>query len=358
MPSTLSIVIPCFNEENTLESCIARVRAIADEDLHLEIIIIDDCSRDSSLQIANQLAGRYPEIRVLQHRVNQGKGAALRTGFREATGDFVAVQDADLEYDPKDLKKLIEPLKEGKADVVLGSRFLSPGKHRVFSFWHSMGNKFLTLLSNVFTDLSLSDMETCYKVFRREVIQAVEIKENRFGFEPEIVAEIAHRSLDIYEMAISYDSRSYEEGKKIGVVDGFRAVYCILHYNCYRGPKGMQALLYMGIGTLLAPFDLFAFLFFKGIGLGNVLAVFVAFLLVSGVDYLVSTRLVFRPGQRWHGGQQHLVYWAVAAGMGLVDILLTTLLLDWGVAPAWAKLLSFLLLLVPCFLLRRRFIFP
>lgn len=210
----ISIVIPCYNEEKTLETCIRRVLEISTRELGLEIIIVDDASSDKSLDIAKKLEKEHPQIRVFSHSRNQGKGAALRTGFKEATGDFVAVQDADLEYDPKELIKLVAPLVEGYADVVLGSRFLSTQPRRVLYFWHSMGNKFLTFLSNMFTDLNLTDMETCYKVFRREVIQSIEIQEDRFGVEPEMVAQFAHMRLRIYEMGISYKGRTYEEGKK------------------------------------------------------------------------------------------------------------------------------------------------
>ena len=199
-----SIVIPCFNEEKTLKVCVERVMKIADESLFLEIIIVDDCSSDGSLSVARELESKHSEILVLHHEKNQGKGAALRTGFQKAIGDFVAVQDADLEYDPMDLKRLLVPLINGDADVVFGSRFLSYGVHRVLYFWHYLGNRFLTFMSNMFTDLNLTDMETCYKVFRREVIQGIQIRENRFGFEPEIVAKVAQMRLRIFEMGISY----------------------------------------------------------------------------------------------------------------------------------------------------------
>ena len=224
---TLSLVIPCYNEEKTLEACVDKVLAIQDDTLALELIVVDDCSKDGSVAVAMRLRERVPGLVVLRHEKNQGKGAALRTGIKHASGDYVAIQDADLEYDPMDLKRLIVPLRNGDADVVLGSRFLSAGHHRVLYFWHSLGNKFLTLLSNMLTDLNLTDMETCYKVFRREVIQSIEIEENRFGFEPEVVAKIAQRRLRIYETGISYSGRTYAEGKKIGVKDGFRAVYCL-----------------------------------------------------------------------------------------------------------------------------------
>jgi dolichol-phosphate mannosyltransferase len=227
----LSVVIPCYNEEKTLERCIERVLEISDECLHLEIIIIDDGSTDGSLSIARGLEQKDSRIIVIQQDHNQGKGAALRTGFRKATGDFIAIQDADLEYNPIDLLRILEPLVSNDADVVFGSRFLPHGPHRVLYFWHSLGNRFLTLISNMFTNLNLTDIEVCYKVFRREVLQRINIEENRFGFEPEITAKVARIGCRIYEIGISYHGRTYEEGKKIGWKDGFKALWCILKYN-------------------------------------------------------------------------------------------------------------------------------
>jgi len=212
----LSIIVPCFNEEKTLERCLQDVLKIQDESLSLEIIIVDDCSTDNSLKIAAALAKKYPEIVVLHHEQNRGKGAALQTGFQRATGHIVAIQDADLEYDPADLRRMVVPIEDNKADVVLGSRFASGGAHRVLYFWHYLGNKLLTLLSNMFSDLNLTDMECCYKVFRREIIQKIDIRESRFGVEPELVAKVAQMRVRIYEMGVSYSGRTYEEGKKIG----------------------------------------------------------------------------------------------------------------------------------------------
>ncbi len=233
----LSVVIPAYNEEKTLQACVERVRAIADDQLSLELIIVNDASTDKTAEVAQSLADRYG-IKLFSHSVNQGKGAALRTGFQAATGDIVAVQDADLEYDPLDLKKLVLPIVDGRADVTLGSRFLSAQEKRVLYFWHYIANKGLTFFSNMWTNLNLSDMETCYKVFRREVIQNIRIEENRFGFEPEIVAKIARfrlngQALRIYEMGISYSGRTYEEGKKIGWRDAVRALYVIFKYGLF-----------------------------------------------------------------------------------------------------------------------------
>ena len=222
----LSVVVPCYNEEATIESLLAQV---LQSPWVAEVIVVDDGSRDRSREI---LAGLdNPRVRVILHEKNQGKGAALRTGFAHATHDYVIVQDADLEYDPQEYGLVLEPLLTNRADVVFGSRFLSGRPHRVLYFWHSMGNKFLTLMSNMFTDLNLTDMETCYKCFRREVIQSIPIEEDRFGFEPEITAKLARGRWRIYEVGISYSGRTYDEGKKIGWRDGVRAVYCIIRYS-------------------------------------------------------------------------------------------------------------------------------
>ena len=225
----LSVIIPCFNEVKTLNELLAAVKECGVEDL--EIIVVDDCSTDGTRELLKNL--NDDTIKVLYHDFNKGKGAALRTGFKSATGDICIVQDADLEYDPKEFPLLLDPIIKNKADVVFGSRFQSGRPHRVVYFWHRIGNGVLTLLSNFFTDLNLSDMETCYKAFRTEVIKSIDIKENRFGFEPEITAKISKMDLRIYEVGISYYGRTYDEGKKIGWKDGVRAIYCILKYNLF-----------------------------------------------------------------------------------------------------------------------------
>jgi glycosyltransferase involved in cell wall biosynthesis len=224
----LSVVMPVYNEQATLSEVVAKVLAVP---LEIELICVDDGSHDRSREILAELQNRHPQIRVALQPKNMGKGAALRRGIQEATGDYVIIQDADLEYDPAEYPALLEPLLQDKADVVFGSRFLGGGPHRVLYFWHSVGNWLLTMLSNCLTNINLSDMETCYKVFRREIIQSIPIEEDRFGFEPEITVKVARRKLRIYEVGISYCGRTYEEGKKIGWKDGFRALYCLAKYS-------------------------------------------------------------------------------------------------------------------------------
>lgn len=232
----LSVVIPAYNEVATIDRLIATV---VDVDLDKEIIVVDDSSTDGTQELLTSLQAAHPSLRVLRHEKNRGKGAALRTGFAEARGRFVIVQDADLEYDPSEYPKMLEPLVEGAADVVYGSRFVGGDSHRVIYFWHLVGNRVLTLLSNMFTNLNLTDMETCFKAFRREVIQSIRLEEDRYGFEPEITAKLAAFRLDgvplrIFEVGISYHGRTYAEGKKIGWRDGVRALWCILRYNCWK----------------------------------------------------------------------------------------------------------------------------
>jgi glycosyltransferase involved in cell wall biosynthesis len=225
----VSVVVPVYNEKGTIREIYEAVKAV---NLDKEIILVDDCSTDGTREILQTL--KDENTRIVFHDQNQGKGAALRTGFRSATGDIVIIQDADLEYDPSQYPKLIEPIVEGKADVVFGSRFVTGEYRRVLFFWHMIGNKFLTLLSNMFTNMNLTDMETCYKVFRRDVLERITIEEDRFGFEPEITAKIARLNVRIYEVGISYAGRTYKEGKKIGWKDGFSALRCILKYNLLR----------------------------------------------------------------------------------------------------------------------------
>jgi glycosyltransferase involved in cell wall biosynthesis len=225
----LTVVMPVYNEVKTVEQVI---RKVLEQPEVAELITVDDASTDGTGDVLRKLSSCLPNIKVFSHALNQGKGAALRTGISKALFPYVLIQDADMEYDPEEYPVLLKPILIGKADVVFGSRFIGGEAHRVLYFWHSVGNRFLTLISNIFTNLNLTDMETCYKVFKREIIQSIKIEENRFGFEPEITAKVARLNVRIYEVAISYHGRTYAEGKKIGWKDGLSAIRCILKYGC------------------------------------------------------------------------------------------------------------------------------
>jgi glycosyltransferase involved in cell wall biosynthesis len=237
MSQKLSIVIPAYNEERTIHRILDKVKAVElIQGIEKELIITNDCSKDDTEGAIKRYMEANPDLNIQyrKHEVNKGKGAALHTGIKHATGDFVIIQDADLEYDPEEYNILLRPMLDGFADVVYGSRFMGGNPHRILFFWHSIGNKFLTMLSNALTNLNLTDMETCYKLFRRETIQSLTLKENRFGFEPEVTAKVSRiPEIRIYEVGISYYGRSYAEGKKIGWKDGVRAIYCILKYNIW-----------------------------------------------------------------------------------------------------------------------------
>lgn len=234
----LSIIIPCYNEGKTVHLILEKIMSVKlRNDITKELIIVNDCSTDDTADAIRNFFSHHPEAEhmVIDHEVNMGKGAAIHTGIKMATGDYVVIQDADLEYDPEEYNALIKPVLDGHADVVFGSRFAGGNAHRILFFWHSIGNKFLTFLSNMFTNMNISDMETCYKLFRRDLIQRLRLNEKRFGFEPEVTAKIARvQGVRIYEVGISYYGRTFAEGKKINWKDGFRAIYCILKYNIFR----------------------------------------------------------------------------------------------------------------------------
>lgn len=233
----LSIIVPAYNEARTIHLILDRIAAVKlINNIEKELILVNDCSTDATEEVLLAYSNAHPELNIqyFKHEVNKGKGAAIHTGIQKATGEYLIIQDADLEYDPEEFNLLLHPVIRGFADVVFGSRFLGGNSHRILFFWHSIGNKFLTRLSNVFTNLNLTDMETCYKMFKTPIIQAIDLKEKRFGFEPEVTAKIARvKNIRIYEVGISYYGRTYEEGKKIGWKDGFRAIYCILKYNLF-----------------------------------------------------------------------------------------------------------------------------
>lgn len=355
---TLTLVVPCYNEEATLEKCIDRVLKLQSETLQLEIIIVDDCSRDKSLEIAKGLAQQHPEIKVLHHEVNKGKGAALRSGFQHATSDYVGIQDADLEYDPLEYLNLLVPLLLGEADVVFGSRYLRPGSRKALYFWHSWMNKTLTFISNMMTNLDISDMETCYKLFRRQVIQSIDLKENRFGFEPEVVAKVAQCHCRVWEVAISYNPRSVEEGKKIGWKDGVWALYCILHYSAHTAQLPMQLLLYLFIGGASALCNLLFFSLFFAAKIEMIAAVILAFVGAALVNYLLCIAILFQHKARWNTWGEIFMYGLTVAIMGAFDVGITMSLSQWGLSPIWSKTLATLLGFIGNFLMRKYLVFP
>ncbi|MDL2216572.1 bifunctional glycosyltransferase family 2/GtrA family protein [Desulfovibrio sp. OttesenSCG-928-M14] len=356
--TTLSLIIPCFNEQETLKLCVSKVLQLKSDTLALEIIIVDDCSVDGSLKVAEALAARYPEVKVARHEKNMGKGAALRTGFLQATGDVIGIQDADDEYNPLEYNKLLAPILDGRADVVFGSRYLRPETRRVLYFWHTQMNRFLTFFSNMFTDLGITDMETCYKLFKREIIQniAPRLKENRFGFEPEVTALVAASKCRVYECAISYNPRTYEEGKKIGWKDGVRALYCIMHYGAHRAPVPMQLLIYFFIGLISAISNIIVFSVVCG-KLSLINAVTLSFVASTLLNYILCVLILFRHKSRWTAPKEFLVYGLCVCVMWGIDYGSTVAFLQAGLSPVFAKSLAALLGFAGNFILRKYIVF-
>jgi glycosyltransferase involved in cell wall biosynthesis len=362
---TLSLIIPCYNEERTIADCIARVKTILEyRFFSLELIVINDASTDKSREILEKLAaepqGNNIVLRVFNHEKNQGKGAALRTGLLYATGDYVGIQDADNEYNPEDYITMLEPLVQGKADVVFGSRYLRPDTRRVLYYWHTWMNKVLTKVSNMFTNLDITDMETCYKLFKRKVIQEIapNLKENRFGFEPEVTAKVAQGNYSIYECAISYNPRTYEEGKKIGWKDGVQALYCILHYSAHTAPLPMQILLYLFIGFVSMLVNIVCFGFSIHAGLDLSPAIGGAFAVAALCNYLLCIAILFRHKARWNTIGEVILYIVSIAVMGFIDYGTTRGLIGLSWNPLWAKFWSSIIGFIGNFLFRKWLVFP
>lgn len=358
--ATLTLVIPCYNEEATIENCVARVMALKSEKIELEVIVVDDASVDASLSVLKKMTSIYPEIRVLHHEKNKGKGAAIRTGLSHASGEFIGIQDADMEYDPLQYLLMLDPLLEGKADVVYGSRYLRPDTRRVLYFWHTWMNKTLTFISNMFTNLDITDMETCYKLFRKEVIQGIapNLKEERFGFEPEITAKIAQARCRVYECAISYTPRTYEEGKKIGWRDGVHALYCIMHYSAHTAPLPMQIFIYFLIGLASAIINVFSFSLLLTVKIPLSQAVIMAFVISAIANYFICIGILFRHRIRWSIGGEIIAYVISVTLMGLVDYYSTIGLINLGIGQITAKIWGALVGFAGNFVLRRYIVFP
>jgi dolichol-phosphate mannosyltransferase len=356
--ASLTLVVPCYNEAATLESCIDRVLQLRDHGVDLEVVIVDDCSTDGSLALARGIAEKHPGIQVFAHEVNRGKGAALRTGFQHATHDYVGVQDADLEYEPLQYLELLKPMLADEADVVFGSRYLRPRSRKVLYFWHTWMNKFLTFASNMLTNLDISDMETCYKLFRREVIQSLNLREERFGFEPEVVAKVARGRYRVWEVAIDYRPRSFEEGKKIGWRDGVHALYCIFRYSAFTAQTPVQVVLYLFIGAFSAFVNIALFAVLSLLGMALTPAVVVAFACAALVNYLLCIAVLFRHKARWSAPGEIFMYLVTLAVMGLFDVGITLGLAAVGVAPFFAKMVAAALGFVGNFAFRKYLVFP
>ncbi len=361
----LSLIVPIYNEEATLLKTIKKILEIENEtffkenSLELEIVLVDDCSKDKSSEIARQIADNK-KIKFFSHKKNQGKGAALKTGFMEATGDFIGIQDADDEYNPIDYIKLLKPLMENKADVCFGSRYLKQDTRRVLYFWHTCMNKFLTLLTNMYTNLDITDMETCYKLFKKEVIKEIapKLKENRFGFEPEVTIYVAKGNWRVYECAISYTPRTYEEGKKIKAKDGFRALYCIFHYGANTAPIPMQFLLYLFIGAISAIANILSFIILSKIFNNLTASIITAFTISALVNYILCILILFRHKARWNSTVEIITYIITLLIMGAIDYYTTIGLIIIGFGDFWSKTISSATGVIGNFLLRKYFVFP
>jgi glycosyltransferase involved in cell wall biosynthesis len=363
----LSLIIPCYNEEHTIAGCLDRVISIVDSaPFSLELIVVNDASTDNSHAVLQHWISEHNfgdgriNVHLLDHAKNRGKGAALKTGLMYASGTYIGIQDADNEYNPQEYITLLEPLVAGKADVVYGSRYLKPDTRRVLYFWHTWMNKHLTTVSNMFTNLDITDMETCYKLFRREVITEIAptLKEERFGFEPEITAKVAQGRYRVYECAVSYNPRSYEEGKKIGWKDGIHALYCILHYGAHTAPVPMQILLYLFIGGVSMLVNMICFITAVWIGIELTPAILAAFVLAAFCNYMLCIAVLFQHKARWNTAGEVFLYILSVCVMGLVDFYITKSLVGFMWRPVWAKFWASILGFIGNFLLRKRLVFP
>jgi len=362
---TLSLVVPCYNEAPTIETCVNRILDFArGQTFAVEVVVVDDASTDGSRQALQRIASGHPEIKIIRHGKNRGKGAALRTGFASATGDFIGIQDADDEYDPADYLIMLEPVLDGRADVVYGSRYLRPDTRRVLYFWHTCMNKTLTAVSNMFTNLDITDMETCYKLFTKEAIRKIapRLKEERFGFEPEITAYAAQEKCRVYECAVSYSPRTYEEGKKISWKDGLHALYCVFHYSAHTAPLPVMVMIYLVIGAISLAANNICFVAATQLGMALNPAIITAAGVSALCNYLLCVAVLFRHKARWSAGVEIFWYAASVAAMGLLDYGATHALIGlipfFGVHWSGAKLIASGIGFAGNFALRKWLVFP
>jgi len=330
MSFTLSLIVPCYNEEASIEACMEKLLDFSrNQDFSVEIIVVNDASTDASAQILERIATRHDGIKIFTHEKNSGKGAALQTGFIHATGDYVGIHDADEEYNPYDYIEMLKPLLAGKADVVYGSRYLRPDTRRVLYYYHTWMNKILTHVSNMFTNLDLTDVHTCYKLFRKDVIDAIapKLKEKRFAFCPEVTARVAEAGYRVYECAISYNPRSYEEGKKIGWKDGVRALYCNFHYGAHIAPVLTQFLIYVFIGSVLLPLNMAFFMLGNVLGVPINYSIICAYILAGIINYVLCILILFRHNARWKTPAEIFLFGLSVILMMLIDLVVTKALI-------------------------------
>lgn len=360
MIKKLSIIIPAYNEGSTIHLILDKIReVILVGGTDKEIIIVNDCSTDDTESAILRYMNANPDmdIRYHRHEINMGKGAALHTGISMATGEYTVIQDADLEYDPQEYNDLLKPVLKGFADVVYGSRFMGGNPHRILFFWHTIGNRFLTSVSNMFTNLNLTDMETCYKLFDTKMLQSLKLKEKRFGFEPEVTGKISRiPKVRIYEVGISYYGRTYEEGKKIGWKDGVRALYCIFKYNAPYQRISLQFLIYLIIGGVSALFNLLLFLLLiktMSIGVSTVIAFYSAAVL----NYILCVNFLFNKNARWKGWKEYIIYFLSITVIAAIDLGSTKGFINMGLAPVYSKTIATAIGLALNFLIRKYLIF-
>lgn len=352
----LSLIIPCYNEESTLKNCVESCLLLKNHNIDLELIIVDDCSTDNSLEIAHQLQKDHEEIVILQNKVNLGKGASVQQGFKVAHGEYVGIQDADMEYDPLDYLELLKPIEENKADVVYGSRYLRSETRKVHYFWHTWMNKTLTFISNMFSNFDLSDMAACYKLFRRDVVEKITpmLKENRFSFDAEVTTIISRLNVRVFECTIHYSPRTYEEGKKIGWKDGVRALYCLFYYGSPYAALPMQLIIYFFINLIsaIANFTLYSICLYCNYSI--LFSVLLSFIVGFVVNQSLTVFSLFKDKKEWKNFHLYYIFIIIAC---MFDLGITTLLINAGFSAINSRIISIVIGFIANFALRRYQIF-